>query len=80
MRQVWGGIGAARIDNDDWNMYWADNGATKELLLIGRWAGQPEQFQDYFLWEISRTNKIVFDGNWNPQGRNNTVDMNFQGT
>jgi len=80
MRQVWGAVGAARINNDDWNLYWADNGTTKELLLIGRWAGEPEQFQDYFGWIISQTDKAILDGNWdNPQGRNTTVDMNFQG-
>jgi hypothetical protein len=80
MRQVWGAVGAARINNDDWNLYWADNGTTKELLLIGRWAGDPPQFQDFFAWSISRTDTVILDGNWaNPLGLNNTVDMNFQG-
>ncbi|CAE6721605.1 hypothetical protein [Paraburkholderia haematera] len=80
MRQVWKAVGAARINNDGWYLYWSDNGATKELLLIGRRAGQPVQLQDYFAWSVSNTDQVVFDGNWTPPGgRDNTVDMTFGG-
>jgi hypothetical protein len=80
MQAVWGVVGAARINNDGWYLYWADNGTTKELLLIGRWVGQPPQFQDYFEWTISNIDQVALSGNWNPpQGRDNTVNMAFQG-
>lgn len=80
MRDVWGAVGAARINNDNWNLYWADNGTAKELLLIGRWAGQPEQFQDYFSWIIDSDSRLALQGLWDPpNGRDNTIDMNYQG-
>jgi hypothetical protein len=48
--------------------------------MIGRWIGQPEKFQDYFMWIIDSTDQLVLNGNWNPPpGRDNTINMAFQG-
>ena len=75
-------IGAKKIGNTGWLLYWKDSGITKHLLMVGKYAMQAGTMglQDWFVWTFTPTETQALAGNWNPPGGlNNHVDMQNNG-
>jgi hypothetical protein len=75
-------VAARKIGNTGWMPFWADNGSTKEILLIGKWDKDDftGPFHDWFAWTISKQDNAVLQGLWTPpDNRHNRIDMAHPG-